>query len=66
MNQEEVVEHIPEGNPVGVEDDLDRLGVAARILLGRVVALAAGPSHSRGDDSVTPDLGFGDPLMVRL
>src|SRR3954453_16109640 len=33
-----------------IEDDLHRLGVTLRVLLGRAVAIAAGPSHTRRDD----------------
>src|SRR5919198_1904785 len=52
VDLEEVLEQLPVGEPLWVEDDLDRLRVTPRALLGRVLALAAGPSLSGGDDSV--------------
>src|SRR5215472_8393579 len=52
VGQEEELKQIPIGDPLRIEGDLHRLGVAAIVLLGRVVVLAAGPSHAGGYDSV--------------
>ena len=52
MDLEEVLEQLTTGEQRRIEDDLDRLGVTPRVVLGRVVALAAGPAHARRDDPV--------------
>jgi hypothetical protein len=43
VDLEEELEDVAIGNPVGVKDKLDRLGVPTRLVLGRVVAPATGP-----------------------
>ena len=52
MDLEEELEDVPEGDPVGIEDELDRLGVPTRLVLSRVVALATGPPNPDRDDSL--------------
>ena len=43
---------VPVGGPLGIEDDLDRLGVTRMVAGGRVVVLPAGVADAGGDDSV--------------
>src|SRR5262249_35094669 len=52
VNLEEVLEQVPVGDSLRIEDDLDRLGVPARVLQARVLALSAHPSDTGGNDSV--------------
>jgi hypothetical protein len=47
VDLEEVLEQLTIREPRRIEDDFDRLGVTLRVILGRVVALATGPSHTR-------------------
>jgi hypothetical protein len=46
VDLEEVLEQVPVGEPLRVEDDFDHLGVAPGILLARVVTLAATAARS--------------------
>ena len=52
VDLEEELQDVPVGDPVGAEDDLDRLGVAGMVPVGRVGVLAAGVSDAGGDDAV--------------
>src|ERR1700754_2947228 len=52
VDLEEALEDVPVGDALGVEDDLDRLGVAGMVAVGRVVVLPAGVADPRGDDAV--------------
>ena len=52
MDLEEELEDVPIGDPLGVEDDLDRLGVTRMVAVGRVLVLPAGVSDAGGDDAV--------------
>jgi hypothetical protein len=52
VDLEEELEDVPVGDALGVEDDLDRLGVARVVAVGRVVVLAAGVADPGGDDPV--------------
>ena len=52
MDLEEELEDVPVGDALGVEDDLDRLGVAGMVGVGRVLVLPTGVAHAGGDDSV--------------
>jgi hypothetical protein len=52
VDLEEELEQVAIGDLLWIEDDLDRLGMAGIVLLGRVVVLAAGPSHAGGEDPV--------------
>src|SRR5918997_271039 len=54
VDLEEELEDLPVGDALGVEDDLDRLGVTGVVPVGRVVVAAAGIS----------DPGRDDPLAV--
>src|SRR5262249_51415150 len=49
---EEKLQQLPIGDPLRVEGDFGRLGVAGIVLLGGVIVLTAGPSHAGGDDSI--------------
>src|SRR3954453_15440119 len=49
---EEELEDVPVGDPLGVEDDLDRLGVPRMVAVGRVLVLATGVADPGGDDSL--------------
>ena len=51
MDLEEELEDVPVGGPLGIEDDLDRLGVTRMVVGGRVVVLSAGVADAGGDDS---------------
>ena len=52
MDLEEELEDVPVGGPLGIEDDLDRLGVTRMVVGGRVLVLAARVADAGGDDSV--------------
>jgi hypothetical protein len=52
VHLEEKLEDVLVGGPLGVEDDLDRLGVTRVVIGGRVVVLPAGVADAGGDDSV--------------
>ena len=52
VDLEEELEDVPVRDALGVEDDLDRLGVTTGVCVGRVVALPAGVSDPGRDDSV--------------
>jgi hypothetical protein len=52
VDLEEELQDVPVGDPLGVEDDLDRLGVAGMVPVGRVGVLATGVSDAGGDDAV--------------
>jgi hypothetical protein len=52
VDLEEELEDVAVGDALGVEDDLDRLGVTGVVPVGRVVVLAAGVADPGGDDSV--------------
>ena len=52
VDLEEELEDVPVGDALGVEDDLDRLGVTGMVPVGRVLVLPAGVSDPGGDDSV--------------
>ena len=52
VDLEEELQEVPVGGPLGVEDDLDRLGVTRMVAGGRVVVLPAGVADAGGDDSV--------------
>jgi hypothetical protein len=52
VHLEEVLEQLPIRDPLWIENDLDRFGVADIVLLGRVLVLAAGPTHTSGQDTV--------------
>jgi hypothetical protein len=39
VDLEEELEDVPVGGPLGIEDDLDRLGVTWMVLSGRIVVL---------------------------
>src|SRR5512133_613582 len=51
VDLKEDLEKFPVGDPLGVEDDLDRLGVPGVVPVGRVVVLPTGVSDPGGDDS---------------
>ncbi len=51
VDLKEELEKLPVGDPLGVEHDLDRLGVPGMVLVGRVVVLPTGVSDPGGDDS---------------
>jgi hypothetical protein len=52
VDLEEELEDVPVGDPLRVEDDLDSLGVAGMVPIGRVRVLAAGVADAGGDDAV--------------
>src|SRR6185503_9576304 len=52
VDLEEELEDVPIGDALGVEDDLDRLGMTRMVAVGRVVVLPTGVSDPRRDDSV--------------
>src|SRR6202030_1827008 len=52
VDLEEELEDVPVGGPLGIEDDLDGLGVAGMVAIGRVLVLAAGVSDAGGDHPV--------------
>src|SRR4051794_15205525 len=52
VDLEEELEDVPVGDALGVEDDLDRLGVTRVLSVSRVVVLATGVSDPGGDDSI--------------
>src|SRR6185436_15789735 len=52
VDLEEELENVPIGDALGVEDDLDRLGVTRMVPVGRVVVFPTGVSDPGGDDSV--------------
>src|SRR4051812_14847107 len=52
VDLEEELEDVPVGDALGVEDDLDRLGVTRMVPVGRVVVLPARVSDPGGDDSI--------------
>ncbi len=52
VDLEEELEQVAVGDPLRVEDDLDRLGVGAVVAVGRVRHVAARVSDARGDDAV--------------
>ena len=52
MDLEEELEDVPVGDALRVEDDLDRLGVAGMVAVGRVLVLPAGVADPGRDDSV--------------
>src|SRR3954451_21993064 len=54
VDLEEELEDVPVGDPLRVEDDLDRLGVTGVVPVGRVVVLAARVADPGGDDAVAP------------
>src|SRR3954468_10591080 len=49
---EEELQDVPVGDALGVEDDLDRLGVPRMVAVGRVLVLATGVADPGGDDSL--------------
>src|SRR4051794_35208139 len=53
VDLEEELEDVAVGDLLGVEDDLDRLGVRAVLAVGRVGDVAAGVSDTRRDDART-------------
>jgi len=52
VDLEEELEDVAVGGPLGIEDDLDRLGVTRMVVAGWVVVLSAGVANAGGDDSV--------------
>src|SRR6185436_16195926 len=52
VDLEEELQDVPVGDALGVEDDLDRLGVPGVVAVGRVVVLPTGVSDPGGDDAV--------------
>src|SRR5918999_1326777 len=52
VDLEEELEDVPVGDALGVEDDLDRLGMAGMVPVGRVVVLPTGVTDPRGNDSL--------------
>ena len=52
VDLEEELEQAPLGDPVRVEDDLDRLGVTRMVPVGRVVVLPTGVSDPGRNDSI--------------
>jgi hypothetical protein len=52
VDLEEELEDVPVGGPLGIEDDLDRLGVTRMVIGGGVVVLSAGVADAGGYDSV--------------
>src|SRR5262249_44323872 len=51
VDLEEELEQVPIGDLLRVEDDLDRLGVAFVIAVGRVRNVAARVAHARGENA---------------
>src|SRR3954468_15012613 len=52
VDLEEELEDVSVGDALGVEDDLDRLGVTRMVPVGRVVVLPAGVSDPGGEDPI--------------
>ena len=52
VDLKEELEDVPVGDPRGIEDDLDGLGVAGMATIRRVLILAAGVSDAGGDHPV--------------
>src|SRR3954451_100235 len=52
VDLEEELQDVPIGDPLGVEDDLDRLGVPRMVPVRRVLVLAARVSDPGGNDAV--------------
>src|SRR3954467_8093532 len=52
VDLEEELQDVPVGDALGVEDDLDRLGVTGMVRVGRVVVLPTGVSDPGRDDAV--------------
>src|SRR5688572_3977466 len=52
VDQEEVLEQLSVGEAVRIEGDLDHLGMADVVVLGRILVLPAHPAHAGGDDPV--------------
>jgi hypothetical protein len=52
VDLEEELEDVPVGDPRGIEDDLNGLGVAGMVGVGRVLVLAAGVADASGDHPV--------------
>src|SRR3954447_14428420 len=58
---EEELQDVAVGDPRGIEDDLDGLGVAGMVAVGRVLVLAAGVADTGGDHPVAPAKQLLDP-----
>src|SRR4051812_32098610 len=54
VDLEEELEDVPVGDPLGVEDDLDRLGVPGMVPVRRVLVLAARVSDPGGNHALAP------------
>src|SRR3954469_14203065 len=54
VDLEEELQDVPVGDPLRIEDDLDGLGVAGMVAIGRVLVLAAGVADAGGDHPVAP------------
>jgi hypothetical protein len=52
VDLEEELEDVPVGDALGVEDDLDRLGVTRMVAVGRVVVLPTGVTDPGRDDPI--------------
>ena len=52
MDLEEELQDVPVGDPLGVEDDLDRLSVTRVVPVRRVLVLPTGVADPGGDDAV--------------
>src|SRR3954453_5615481 len=52
VDLEEELQDVPIGDALGVEDNLDRLGVPGMVPVGRVLVLSTGVSDPGGDDSI--------------
>ena len=61
VDLEEELQDVPVGGPLGIEGDLDRLGVTRMVVGGRVVVLAAGIADAGGDDPRRGGAAFPSP-----
>jgi len=52
VDLKEELEDVPVGGPLGIENDLDCLGVSRVVVGGRVLVLPTGVADAGGDDSV--------------
>ena len=62
VDLEEELEDVPVGDALGVEDDLDPLGVTPGVLVGRALALSTGVADPGGDDAVAVPEQFVYPV----
>ena len=53
MDLEEELEDVPVGRLIGIEDDLDCLGVPRMVVGGRALVVTAGVADTGGDDAVS-------------